>query len=137
MKRLLPAAVVFALLACGKGNLNPTTVATPTATATNAPTATPTVRPRPNGPPVLGIKTIPSPMTGTAPFTVEVNMCRCSDPDADPLFFEWSWGDGNHSFHEFCRQDHTYATPGVYATFFCVSDHINESVCKNYTVTVN
>src|SRR5438105_4445239 len=120
MKRTILAAAVVAtgLVACGKSNpAGP--AATPTATATATATSTPTALPRPNGPPVLGIRTVPAPPTGAAPFLLEINLCTCSDPDADPLEFELKWGDGLHQFKDSgCRFDHTYTAPGQYAAFF-------------------
>jgi hypothetical protein len=131
--------IVIALGLAGCGKSNPAApAATPTATATPTPTATATPVARPNGPPILGIRTVPSLPNGTAPFLLEVNLCTCSDPDADKLEFELKWGDGLRQFKDSgCRFDHTYAAPGQYAAYFCVSDKINPSVCKNYLITVN
>jgi hypothetical protein len=140
MKRTILAALAVAagLVACGKSNPagpNPT----PTATATATATATSTPAPRPNGPPILGIRTVPNPPTGAAPFTLEINLCTCSDPDADPLQFLLHWGDGLVQTKKGagCRFDHTYAAPGQYGSFFCVEDGHNPAVCKNYLINVS
>jgi hypothetical protein len=139
MKRTIVVALAVAagLVACGKSNPagpNPTPTATATATATS------TVRPapRPNGPPILGIRTVPSPPTGAAPFLLEINLCTCSDPDADPLTFTLKWGDGLvQTKTSGCRFDHTYGAPGQYFAFYCVADGHNPAVCKNYTINVS
>jgi hypothetical protein len=105
----------------------------PTATPTLAPTATPAA----NNPPVLGIRAQPDPIRGTAPFMVTVNMCTCSDKDADPLTFEYKWGGGGHKFGDFCRHEHTYTVPGQYDAWFCVSDGKAAPVCRGFKVDVN
>jgi hypothetical protein len=138
MKRTTVAAILAGtgLVACGKSTPTNPFNPTPTATPTTAAVASPTTAT--NFPPVLGIRTLPDPPTGTAPFTLTLNMCTCSDPEKDPLKFELKWGDGNRSTKlSGCRFPHTYNAPGTYNAFFCVADPVNVAVCKNYTIQVN
>lgn len=138
MKRLWRLAPVLFALACGSGNSNPVIIIIATPTATVAATATATAAPAKNGPPVLGMFVVPSPPAGAAPFDLLANMCRCSDPDADHLFFTLKWGDGTLNFRDSgCRFEHVYVAAGTYRAIFCVSDHINPDVCNDYLVKVS
>jgi hypothetical protein len=96
-------------------------------TVAEAPTPSPT--PAGNAPPVAVFRTTPdsgSTITGTAPFTVEFNMCRTVDPDRDRLFFRMDLdGDGAFEYHGptgyDCRHGATYAA-GTRTATQCVTD---------------
>ena len=56
-----------------------------------------------------------------------------SDPDADPMTFEWTFGDGNTGSG--LTTSHTYAQPGEYTAKLAVSDGTHE-VTTSMSVTV-
>ncbi len=56
-----------------------------------------------------------------------------SDPDADPMTFEWTFGDGNTG--NGLTTSHTYAQPGEYTAKLAVSDGTHE-VTTSMSVTV-
>ena len=56
-----------------------------------------------------------------------------SDPDADPMTFSWTFGDGN--LGSGLTTSHTYAQPGEYSVKLAVSDGTHE-VTTSMTVTV-
>jgi hypothetical protein len=95
-----------------------------------APQPTPTPKPAANQPPEAVFFTNPAAsgatVTGKAPFTVEFNMCRTTDPEHDPLRFEMDL-DGNGSFENQgstgadCRHSPTYAA-GTHVVTLCVTD---------------
>jgi hypothetical protein len=95
------------------------------------PTPTPTPSPSVNLPPQASFITNPAAngsgtITGKAPFTVDFNMCRTSDPDKDSLRFQMDL-DGNGTFEYVgstgadCRHSATYAA-GTHAATMCVTD---------------
>jgi hypothetical protein len=98
-------------------------------TVAEAPTPSPTPRPAGNRPPEADFKTTPgsgSTITGTAPFTVEYNMCRTVDPDGDRLYYRMDLdGDGVFEYHgstgSDCRHGATYAA-GTRTATVCVTD---------------
>ena len=83
-------------------------------------------------------------MSGTAPFSVNLNMCLTSDPEQDWLFFSMDY-DGNGTwdnrgpFGGNCRKDHVYAA-GTYHPLLCVHDidhdraPLHEDQCQTFTV---
>jgi hypothetical protein len=102
----------------------PITVAAPP-----TPSPSPTVpNPPGNQAPIASFKTTPegTTLTGTAPFTVQFNMCRTVDPDGDRLLFKMDL-DGNGAFEyqgssgADCRHDATYPVGTTTATL-CVTD---------------
>lgn len=120
------------------GSFSPAlTVTTPTQSARCStlvtvapPQPTPTPAPAANQPPDAVFFTNPgapgSTITGQAPFDVEFNMCRTTDPEHDPLRFEMDL-DGNGSFEyqgstgADCRHTATYAA-GSHTVTLCVTD---------------
>jgi hypothetical protein len=102
-----------------------TTPSPPPPTINTGPTTTP---PAANEAPVLSIKVHPH--QGPAPLDVNVNMCQTTDPDGDPLTYEYKWGGtGHRKVTTSCREDHTYAEPGKYKAFFCANDGHDHEVC--------
>lgn len=109
---------------------------------------TPTPTPAGNQPPQPFFKTTPparnDTVTGTAPFTVNLNMCLTSDPEQDWLFFSFDFqGDGRWDsrgpFGGNCRRDVTYAA-GTWRPRLCVHDidhdrsPLHEDQCHTFTV---
>ncbi len=109
---------------------------------------TPTPTPAGNQPPSPVFKTTPpakgDKVTGTAPFTVNLNMCLTSDPEQDWLFFSIDFeGDGKWDvrgpFGGNCRANHTYAA-GTYTPKLCVHDidknraPLHDDQCHTFTV---
>lgn len=72
--------------------------------------------------------------TGTAPLTVNFASSGSSDPDGDPLSFQWSFGDGTTSTDP--APSHTYAEKGVYTVRLTVSDGVNETPAQPITIQV-
>jgi hypothetical protein len=115
----------------------------PAAPAPPAPAFTPTPVPTPvpasnNQPPSLVFKIRPDPASGPAPWPVNVNMCQSSDPEGDPLIFEYKWGgEGRPDFSRSCRMDHTYTNRGNFHAFFCVHDDHDHRVCWNELIGIS
>ncbi len=80
----------------------------------------PPARP-PSRAPVFRARVNPNPPTGPAPLTVGFNMCDTLDPDGDPLFFSFDFGDGRRVESTFCRREHTYGS-GRYPAAVCATD---------------
>jgi PKD repeat protein len=80
--------------------------------------------------------TEPSPAAGSAPLTVNFNLCHSSDPDGDALTYVYTFGDGKTRTMSFCRHEHTYESRGTYTASLCVTDG-RSSACNVVTVTVS
>jgi hypothetical protein len=108
----------------------------------------PSPSPAGNQPPHPVFKTTPpaqnDTVRGTAPLSVNLNMCLTSDPEGDWLFFSMDYeGDGTWDsrgpFGGNCRKDHVYAA-GTYKPYLCVHDidhsrrPLHEDQCHTYTV---
>jgi len=119
------------------------------------PTPSPTPVPR-NRPPDAVFLTTPAAsgtsISGKAPFVVNFNMCRTTDPDDDRLLFRMDL-DGDGSFEFFgssgadCRHEATYPV-GTRTATLCVADvscpswpicwdypPLHPYQCRSYTVT--
>jgi PKD repeat protein len=57
-----------------------------------------------------------------------------SDPDGDPLTFNWDFGDGDTGYGRVCT--HTYTAPGVYTVAMSVSDGRLSDIAT-HTITVD
>jgi hypothetical protein len=116
----------------------PTPVPSPSAASTPSPSTLP---PAPTQPVSLAVKLNPNPPSGAAPFTLNVSLCgsRPVPPvDGYPLTFTLAWGDGRRHTRYFCRDDHTYDTPGVYQATFCAADGIDgHESCASFRVKVD
>ncbi len=136
-------ALVGVCLAAGcHSSTAPTATPTPTPTPSAVPTPAPppTLLPAPTQPVSLSVKLNPNPPSGAAPFTLNVSLCgsRPVPPvDGYPLTFTLQWGDGRRHTRYFCREDHTYDTPGVYQATFCATDGIDgHDSCASFRVKV-
>jgi PKD repeat protein len=118
-----------------------------------APTPTPAVE---NRWPDPSFRTTPpassSGITGKAPFTVQYNLCRSTDPDGDRLYFRMDLdGDGSYEFSGAtgadCRHEATYSA-GTRTVTLCVTDvdcpswplcadrpRLHPFQCESYSVT--
>lgn len=72
-----------------------------------------------NRPPTAAIAA--TPRSGAAPLTVQFDARSSSDPDNDPLTFEWDFGDGSPRASG-AQTSHTYTTSGVYTATVYVRD---------------
>jgi len=143
MKRALIAALITAALAsCNDKSTTVSEVRAVQQAPVPAPTPTPTPAPAPpqasnNQPPNLVFKINPDPASGPAPWPVTVNMCQSTDPEGDPLIFEYKWGgEGRPGFSGRCREDHTYTKRGNFHAFFCVHDDHDHRVCHNELIGI-
>jgi hypothetical protein len=124
------AAVILALAlsACGSDN-NP---AAPT------PTPTPTPTPPPPPPPANRAPTISSmtanPAFGVATLTAFAMTAAATDPDGDPVTFEWEFGDGTRGTGPALSK--TYLTGGAATVTLTVSDGRGLSATDRRTITV-
>ena len=76
-----------------------------------------------------------TPLSGTAPLTVNFDAGASTDPDGDPLSYAWSFGDGGSATGE--ATSHTYTSPGSYTAVVTVSDGtgLSDQVSVEITVT--
>jgi len=116
----------------------PTTqAAPPTTTAAPPPQPPPTTQPpASNRAPNLVCNVSPDPAEGFAPLDVGFKLCQSSDPDGDPLFFDFIFGDGGTSGGRTCSVTHTYAA-GTYRARACVTDGVLASHRQCCNVDVN
>ena len=61
------------------------------------------------------------PSFGSAPLDVQLTGSDSSDPDSEPLDYDWDFGDGTPNSNE-ADPSHTYATPGNYTATLTVTD---------------
>lgn len=63
------------------------------------------------------------PITGTAPLTVNFSGINSSDPDGDPLTYDWNFGDGTTSTNNTSATiQHVYSANGSYSASLLVHD---------------
>ncbi len=77
-----------------------------------------------NSPPTATMSVDPS-GTVKAGDAVTFSAAGSSDPDGDPMTFEWTFGDGNTGTG--LTTSHTYAQPGEYAVKLAVGDGTHEA----------
>jgi glucose/arabinose dehydrogenase len=77
-----------------------------------------------NQPPV--VEATATPLFGPTPLTVAFDASASTDPNGDPLTFEWNFGDGSPVVHG-AAVSHTYAEPGTRAAEVVVSDGVATS----------
>jgi len=73
--------------------------------------------------------------SGPAPLTVHFDgSASTSDPAAEPLTYDWSFGDGEFSTE--VSPTHTYIAPGVYTIILTVFDTLGQSDLDTIEITV-
>ena len=75
-----------------------------------------------------------SPTSGQAPLSVSFTGSASSDPDGDPLTYQWTFGDGSTSAA--ADPTHTYSENGQYTSTLTVSDGNGQSDSESVTITV-
>ena len=75
-----------------------------------------------------------TPTTGPAPLTANFSSSGSSDPEGQPLTYQWTFGDGQTSTA--ANPVHTYSSPGTYNARLSVSDGVNSTLSTPLTVTV-
>jgi PKD repeat protein/N-acetylneuraminic acid mutarotase len=96
--------------------------------------ATHVVAPPPN---VAPIANAGGPYTGIEGSAVALNASASSDPDGDPLTYDWNFGDGASSVNGGATPSHTYADNGTYTVTVTVRDDHSHSSTSTSTVTVS
>jgi PKD repeat protein len=87
--------------------------------------------------PVFAAKISPSPATGRAPLTVNLNACDTVDPDGDRLIFTFDFGDGRRLDSTFCRREHVYSRTGRFSASVCATDgEPGHDACAAFEVNV-
>jgi glucose/arabinose dehydrogenase/PKD repeat protein len=76
-----------------------------------------------------------NPTTGTAPLAVSFDGSGSSDPDNDPLTYDWDFGDGS-AHATIAKPAHTYGTPGIYTATLTVDDGSQSKPSTKVTITV-
>lgn len=72
--------------------------------------------------------------SGPAPLAVAFDGSGSSDPDGDPLTYDWDFGDGSaHS--SAINPSHTYTRPGTFQAKLTVSDGRGKSASKTIAIT--
>ena len=72
--------------------------------------------------------------SGPPPLTVNFSSGGSSDPEGQPLSYNWTFGDGTTSTE--ANPSHTYATGGRYSVRLFVSDGVTSTVTAPLTITV-
>jgi len=72
--------------------------------------------------------------SGYIPLTVNFSSTGTYDPDADPLTYEWDFGDGNTASGE--NVLHTYTTNDTYIATLTVTDSSNVTSTDTVTITI-
>ncbi len=75
-----------------------------------------------------------NPTTGPAPLTVSFDGSGSSDPDGDPLTYEWDFGDGSARVAS-AKTTHTYASGGTFTATLRVRD--DQGTTAAATVRIN
>jgi PKD repeat protein/endonuclease YncB( thermonuclease family) len=76
-----------------------------------------------------------NPTNGLAPLTVNLSSAGTSDPDLDPLTYEWDFGDGSSVSTE-ADPVHTYTVNGVYDATLTVRDDTDGIDTETVQITV-
>jgi PKD repeat protein len=76
-----------------------------------------------------------TPAVGDAPLTVQFDGSGSSDPEGDPVSYEWDFGDGTAPSN-LASPSHTYATPGDYTATLTVRDGHGHSDTDSVAIEV-
>lgn len=80
-----------------------------------------------------------TPQFGTSPLEVTFDASETTDPDGDPLAFQWEFGDGDTSDENFVL--HTYTAPSSephsYTAILTVSDTAGNTVEQSFLISLN
>lgn len=135
------AGVVLLLgfVGCSAGSGPAAPLPQPPAGPSLPPTPRSSVAPPPaNQPPHLEVRVTPTPISGNAPLTINVNLCRSSDPDGDLLSYVFEYQGEGKRFSAGCQERHVYATPVQARAVFCVSDGMpRHLICRPFQVTID
>jgi glucose/arabinose dehydrogenase len=74
-----------------------------------------------------------TPTSGQLPLTVQFSSASTSDPDGDPLVYEWDFADGTTSSQ--ANPTHTYTTDGKYTARLTVSDGNGRSASDTVVIS--
>ncbi len=85
-----------------------------------------------NNPPNAAITATPT--SGDAPLLVNFDASGSSDPENDPLTYDWDFGNGATSTGE--TTSYTYNTPGVYTVTLTVTDTSSNTSIATTNITV-
>jgi len=85
-----------------------------------------------NLPPVVQASATPT--EGANPLTVTFSSVGSSDPEGQPLTYQWTFGDGQTS--TLVNPQHTYATQGLYNARLTVSDGVNSTISPPIQISV-
>lgn len=85
-----------------------------------------------NLPPVAAIAGVPN--SGLAPLTVSFNASGSTDPEGDPLSFDWDFGDGNTGTG--VNPSHTYDIPTAYTAVVRVTDDLGNTDMASMEISV-
>jgi PKD repeat protein/glucose/arabinose dehydrogenase len=89
-----------------------------------------------NQPPAAALSA--NPTSGNAPLAVSFSAAGSSDPDSDPLTYEWALdGDGQFNDGGGTTKSKTFTTPGAFTVQVRVSDGHGGSDTEQVTITVN
>jgi glucose/arabinose dehydrogenase/chitodextrinase len=85
-----------------------------------------------NQPPIAAASA--NPTSGPAPLAVSFSSAGSSDPEGQPLFYTWTFGDGATS--TVANPTHTYAQAGPYTARLTVSDGVSSTLSAPITINV-
>jgi hypothetical protein len=84
------------------------------------------------------VRVTPIPISGQAPLTVRVNLCRSSDPEGDVLSYVFEYQGEGKRFSSSCEERHVYPAPVQSQAVFCVTDGLpRHLVCRPFRVTID
>ena len=75
-----------------------------------------------------------NPTTGPAPLTVNFSSSGSSDPEGQPLTYQWTFGDGATS--TIANPSHMYSQAGPYTARLAVSDGVNTTLSSPISINV-
>ena len=73
-----------------------------------------------------------NPDSGASPLEVSFSSVGSSDPDGDPITYNWNFGDGNESISP--NPTHTYTSNGNYIATLTLTDNLGSSASESLTI---